>query len=318
MEDNAFVPSEPTNVIYYRDYYHTFQFDFDGTDVEGKEIPSRLMAVEILLDGEPLVFKDSDYYFHGGDGPDVTMIGLAEHAINYSSSLVNQYGNTYSIQLWNHDQLPEFTTVAIRPVCTGADTFTYGEAGEINLLRAAIPANPWNVEYNYDYEEFVFGALPIDTFGNGLAPWNYGYEVYVDDDLFVFKKDAYDLDSDITLIPYEGFEYNYYFYLYSQTIYDESTWQAIGQNVVMEVSMGNADISFQKIGVRAVYTDGEGNTTYSDIVNSDGTTTGVASLGSDSETVRWFNLQGIEVADPAPGAVYLRTQGGKTIKVLVK
>ena len=316
-EDKAFVPSQPSHVSFYRTYVNTIRFDFDDTDIEGNIIPGRLLAIEILVDGEPLVFKDSDYYFGDGNGPDVTMIGLANNAINYSAMTVSHYENYYIISLWGHDELWDFSTLAIRPVCTGADTITYGESCEINLERAATPANPWDLVYNDDYGQLTFGALPIDTFGEGLAPWNYGYEVYVNDELYTFKADLYDLEKDITVIPYEGFEYNYNFYISTQYIYDETTWATIGENVVMEVSMGLEDLDIQKIGVRAVYTDGNGVTTYSDIVNNDGTT-GISKIEKDSDEVRWFNLQGVEIDRPEASGIYLRTQGNKTSKIFIK
>lgn len=321
IEDRAFVPSVASEVVYYTDYYNNIRFNFDGKDVEGNEIPSRLLSVEILLDGEPLVFKDSDYYFNGGDGDDVTIIGLSEYAPNYSSSLVNHFGDEYLISLWGHDELPEFKTLTVRTVCTGGDTLTYGENCEIELERVATPANPWNITYDADRGVLKFGALPIDTEGNGLAPWNYGYEVYVNGELYTFKGELYYLESDITVIPYEGFEYNYDFYLSTDYVYDEIDWTLLDKVVVMEVQMNKEDLNIQKIGVRAVYTDGEGKTTYSDIVNSDGSIdipSAINSITSDNEEVKWYNLQGIEVANPSTGAIYLRQQDGKTSKVIVR
>lgn len=316
FEDEAFVPSAPSKVVYYKDYYNNFRFRFDGKDTEGNPIPERLLAVEILLDGEPLVFKDSDYYFNGGDGADITMLGLADHAI--SSSVVSNYDGEYVIQLWGHEELPEFKTVAIRPVCTGGNTITYGESCEIDLERAATPADPWDVTFNEENQELIFGALPIAPDGNGLAPWSYGYEVYVNDALYTFNAEAYDLENDITLIPYEGFEYNYYFYLRSEYVYDETTWTPIEQKVIMSVEMDKEEgLAIEKIGVRAVYTDGNGNTTYSSIINSDGST-GIKAINNEDGQIKWFNLQGLEVANPEAGAVYLRQQNGKTTKVFVR
>lgn len=321
FEDNAFVPSSPCNLVYYKDYYNNLRFKFDGKDVEGNVIPERLLAIEILLDGEVLIFKDSDYYFNNGEGADETMVGLSENSINYSSSLVTDLGGEYILSLWGHDELPDFKTIAIRPVCIGGNTVTYGESCEITLERPATPANPWDVAYDYDSKELTFGALPIDTDECGLAPWNYGYEIYVNDELYLFKGELYDLENDITLIPYEGFEYNYNFYLNTEYVYDETTWSIIDKKMVMSVSMDKEDgLDIQKIGVRAVYTDEDGNTTYSDIINSDGTigTVGIDNVRNDNGQARWYNLQGIEVASTEAGTLYLRQQGGKTTKVYVK
>lgn len=318
FEDVAFVPSKPSSLVYFKDYYNNIRFKFDGKDTQGNIIPERLLALEILLDGEPLVFKDSDYYFQGGDGSDVTMIGLSELAGHYSSSLVTKLDGEYILSLWGHSEIPEFKNLAVRPVCTGGNTITYGEICEIDLERAATPANPRDVEYKPEEHSLEFGAMPVDTVGNGVAPWNYGYEVYVNNSLYTFSGAAYGLENDITLIPYTGFEYNYNFYLHSNIVYDETDWSVIDNKTVMSVSMLDENLEIQKIGVRAVYTDGNGNTTCSDIVYSDGTVTGVSNIRIDNAPVKWFNMQGVEIAYPQAGGVYLRQQGGTTTKVLVK
>lgn len=317
FDDNAFVPSRPSDLVFYKEYYNCIRFKFDGKDTEGNPIPDRLMAVELLIDGQPFEFKDEKYYFQDGNGPDVTVVGLSEHSLNYSYSLVTHFSDEYILALWDDEELGHFKTLEVRPVCTGGDTFTYGEGIKIDLERAAIPANPWNVTFDEDSKNLEFGALPIGTDRLGLAPWNYGYEVYVNDELFTFKSNMYDLENDITLIPYEGFEYNYYFYLHSQNVYEESDWSLIGNNIIMSVDMDREELDIKKIGVRAVYTDGEGLTTYSDIINTDGTV-GVDSVSTLKEPIKWYNLQGIEVSQPLPGAVYLKRQGSSSSKVFVR
>lgn len=321
FEDKAFEPSQPIELVYYDDYYNNIKFKYDDKDVDGNEIPARLLTAEIFLDGKPLVFKNSDYYFHGDGDTEETMIGLNPSAMNYNNSLVSHFNGEYLISLWGHDEIPEFKELAVRIVCTGGDTFTYGPACELNLERPATPANPWDVTFDESYQSLVFGALPIDTDGNGLAPWKYGYEVYVNESLYTFEAALYDLDTDITVIPYEGFEYNYDFYLNTETVYDETDWSVIDKKVKMDVDMGKGSPEISKIGVRAVYTDETGNTTYSKIVNSDGTfgdVSGIETSIEGAEPVRWFNLQGIEVARPEAGSVFVRKQGGKTTKVFVK
>lgn len=321
FEDEAFTPSSPNGLVYYKDYYSAIRFKFDGKDTDGKEIPARLLAAEILLDGKPLVFNNGDYYFNGYEDREETIIGLSEYSVNYSGSLVSSFGGEYLLSLWGHDELPEFKEIAVRIVCTGGNTLTYSEPFALNLERAATPADPWDVEYDEGNMTLTFGALPVDTYGNGLAPWSYGYEVYVNDAIYTFEADLYDLEENITVIPYGGFEYNYYFYLMSRNIYDETDWSVIGNTVTMDVDMGNGEPEINKIGVRAVFTDAEGNKSYSKIVYSDGTSgdvSGIECVIGNEDAIRWFDMQGMEVARPAKGGIYVRTQGGKTIKVVVK
>lgn len=318
IEDKAAVPSAPTKVVYTKDYYSQIHFTFDGKDTEGNPIPERLLGVEVMLDGEPLVFSNSDYYFDNSTGEEATVIGLAEYSQNYSTSLVSHFNGKYVLSLWGHSELPEFQRLAVRTVCTGGGTVTYGEPCEIELKRAATPAKPWEVTYDADSRTLEFGALPVDTEGHGLSPWNYGYEVFVNDSLYTFNGTLYELENDITLIPYLGFEYNYSFYLHTNTIYDETDWSVMDQKPVMSVSMLEEGLDIQKIGVRAVYTDGEGNTTYSEIVNNDGSESAISAVTADDAPVKWYNLQGIEVANPESGAIYLRRQGSTVTKVYVK
>lgn len=221
------------------------------------------------------------------------------------------------LSLWGHSELPEFTTVAIRPLCIGGNTETYGETFEIALDRAATPANPSDVAYDADRRKLKFGAMPADADGNGLAPWKLGYEVFVNNELYTFSGAMYGLDDDIKRIPYEGFEYNYDFYLMTDYIYDDTTWALIDKRPVMEVSMLDEDLSIEKIGVRAVYTDRDGNITYSEIMNTDGTQgSGADAINVGNGSVRWYNLQGVEVAEPRPGSIYIRKADGKTSKVM--
>lgn len=317
FDDRAFVPSMPSNLFFYTDYDNKIHFRLDGKDTEGNVIPPRLLAIEILLDGNPLAFKDSDYYFGRGDGPDVTMIGLAEHAVNYNSGsgIVTHYGDEYMISLWGHSELPEFTTLAIRPVCTGGDTFTYGQTCEVVLDRQATPADPTGVVYDEENRKLSFGAIPVDVDGEGLDQKRYGYEVFVNDEPYSFSGTLYGLDHDIALIPYNGFDGNYDFYLNTETIYDETDWSVVGKNVIMAVSMKDETLDIRKIGVRSVYTDGEGNTAYSATAVCD--RGAVEDPVTDNGPVKWYNLQGVEVAEPAQG-IYIRVANGKTSKIYIR
>ena len=327
FEDKAYIPGEASGIVYYKDYNDVISFKYDGKDVDGNPIPERLLCAEIFMDGKPIVFEDGKYFFRGGE--DVTMIGLSEHALNYSSSIVSHYGDTYEISLWGHDALPEFKTLAVRLVGTGNGIITYGAESEIDLLRNAVPAAPWDVAYDKDRGVLKFGSLPIAEGGAGLAPWKYGYEVYVDGDLYEFKASLYDLDENVIVVPYDGFEYNYDFYHYSQTIYAETDWSVIGKNVVMEITMKEEGLDIRKIGVRSVYTDADGATSYSAIVNSDGSIdvpTGVESIVCDgsidySRPVEVFTLGGSRVSDSIEGllrGIYIVRQGGNTQKITVK
>ena len=88
-------------------------------------------------------------------------------------------------------------------------------------------------------------------------------------------------------------------------------------------------LDIRKIGVRSVYTDADGATSYSAIVNSDGSIdvpTGVESIVCDgsidySRPVEVFTLGGSHVSDSIEGllrGIYIVRQGGNTQKITVK
>lgn len=54
---------------------------------------------------------------------------------------------------------------------------------------------------------------------------------------------------------------------------------------------------------------------------SEGEIEGVSGIQSAIETNqkgKWYNLQGVEVSNPAPGSIYIQKQGDKTTKIFVK
>lgn len=317
FEDVPAVPAAASKVVALQDYYDIFLFDYDCTDVNGNAINPKLLQAEILIDGEPLKFSNDDYYFSNSSAQEVTAFGLSEYAPDYSSSLLSHYGDNYQVSLWGHtDRLPEFNTLGVRIVCLGGGEINYSDVKTLDLRRDATPATPGSVIYDPDTRKLTFQALPVDESGEGLSWRHYGYEVYVDGKLYTFPAEMYGLDENITYVPYAGFEYNYNFYFH--TVYDmDEDYNVVGQSYVGEISMLDENLDFNVIGVRAVYTDGEGVKHYSDIINSDGTV-GVDVVSADVTDIRWFNLQGVEVSSPERGSVYLQMHNGRTRKVLVK
>lgn len=52
-----------------------------------------------------------------------------------------------------------------------------------------------------------------------------------------------------------------------------------------------------------------------EVNKTEGMQTGVEAVGVEDEDVEWYNLQGIRIENPAPGAVYIRRQGNTSIKI---
>ena len=73
---------------------------------------------------------------------------------------------------------------------------------------AAVPADPeitnwWDYDEYYESAELDFNISTTDVDGNYITPAKLSYQVYVDDELFVFEQDEYeDLDGDYDELPY--------------------------------------------------------------------------------------------------------------------
>lgn len=89
-----------------------------------------------------------------------------------------------------------------------------------------------------------------------------------------------------------------------------------------EISEGtSAKFSFASLGEFKCYTkDAAGNVSDPIIMTFEGVASGVEDIAADAEVgeAQFFNMQGVRVANPAAGYVYIKVQGDKATKVLVK
>lgn len=79
----------------------------------------------------------------------------------------------------------------------------------------AVPADPqittfWDYDEDYESAELDFNLIATDVDGNYINTEKLSYQVYVDDEVFVFEQDEYeDLDADYDELPY-GFGDGYW------------------------------------------------------------------------------------------------------------
>ncbi len=89
-----------------------------------------------------------------------------------------------------------------------------------------------------------------------------------------------------------------------------------------EISEGpSAKFSFASLGEFKCYTkDAAGNVSDPIIMTFEGVASGVEDIAADAEVgeAQFFNMQGVRVANPAAGNLYIKVQGDKATKVLVK
>ena len=99
-----------------------------------------------------------------------------------------------------------------------------------------------------------------------------------------------------------------------------------GASVTKEVETGRNLLSFFGLqpGIKYELTlyaeSGEMQTepiTYS-FVTAGEDTTGIDSISTDNEDVRYFNLQGIEIFNPTPGTICIKVNGKKAERIIVR
>lgn len=79
------------------------------------------------------------------------------------------------------------------------------------------------------------------------------------------------------------------------------------------------DYRGKNIHIRSIDGNGatSGHLSYS--IDADGNVSGIADALAPAEAeAQWFNLQGIEIAEPASAGIYIRRQGNSAVKVIIK
>ncbi len=170
---------------------------------------------------------------------------------------------------------------------------------------AGTPVNPTGLEWNedfieYGYYSFIFSMSNISD-GVVLNANDLYYRIFVDDELWEFYEDGYEY-SGLSNANLDGTTELPYTFDNGNDIY---SWDSITREV------GIYPDGITTIGVQAVYKY-DGVTTVSDIVTLDIETgeisTGVNSIATDNnvKSVRYYDLNGLEVSKPSKGIVIER------------
>lgn len=194
-------------------------------------------------------------------------------------------------------------------ICIPNPDFTVGK-----LLTPAL-YNFYEEDEEYDFDaEFYFNLATVDASKNILPTERLGYQVIMDDEIFTFYNDEYELPvgvEETTIIPYD--------YVSEDT--DDFDSYGTRHGFIFHTR------GFQNLGVREVYTDANGNNVFSDVLwapGFEGTFSGVASnfVERTVASKTFYNLSGVRVANPEKGVYILRTSytdGTSTArKVVVK
>ena len=303
---------------------------FDGNDVYVKGLFSSIMnaAVKGKLDGDKVTFETSQYL------GEYTVVGtLTWFLAGHTETVTDEKGEYDIFQI---DPSITFAYDKENNVLSSTQAYCISSSPE-KVLYYAVEKNPYicipakditvtklltpiyGSFYPADEEtgwetEFFFHLATLDADRHVLPTDRLGYQVVMDDEIFTFYNDEYELPAGVeetTIIPYGYASANTYDFGSTDT-YHGFVFHSVG---------------FTSLGVREVYTDANGNNIFSDILwapGYEGTFNGVAATVADRTVASktFYNLSGVRVANPEKGVYILRTNytDGTSVarKVVVK
>jgi hypothetical protein len=176
------------------------------------------------------------------------------------------------------------------------------------VTNIAKPANPTSIQFmNRSRMRACFTLSTKDVDGNALSLDNLYYRLFIDGNLYTFKKDDYThLSEDMTLIPLTFSNGGYPFY------YDDATIYLDFENLNLPTT----------IGVQEVYIV-DGHESVSDIreynveTHKQSITTNIQHLPSIvSNKNTYYDIQGRKLSSPTKGINIVRQSDGRVIKII--
>lgn len=176
------------------------------------------------------------------------------------------------------------------------------------ITNIATPANPTNIKFmNGSRMRARFTLSTKDINGNTLNLNNLYYRLYIDGNLYTFKKTDYThLTEDMTLIPLKFDNDGYPFYCDDETIYLDF------ENLTLP----------NTVGVQEVYII-DGHESVSDILvynvatSKQSITTDINKLTTVTPAnAEYYDLQGHKISSPTKGINIVRQVDGKVVKMI--
>ena len=155
------------------------------------------------------------------------------------------------------------------------------------------PLDPYGLSYDdskmvdYDYAAFKFYVPAVSTEGDCLLPGDLSYVVFVDGEEWTFDADEYDIAEDLEEIPWTFNDY----------------WICYGFDAEIEREVDFFVEGITTLGVQSIYRY-NGEETRSEIVTIDlDDPTAVTAVGAGKKVadVKYYGIDGREVANPAAG-----------------
>lgn len=204
------------------------------------------------------------------------------------------------------------TLVAVDPeMCLFEDDFyasyvytsLYNVSFEKFEVKPVAPATPSVLSWDDDpgYETLILTVPSESVDGEFVNTEWLTYSIMLDGELYTFTRSLYSgISEDMTAIPYD---------------FTDDNWDIISSNDIKRISMFTLDWS--EVSVFSTYTvDGVAtNSEVSTFIRS-----GVDDvLASDNESVRYYNLQGIELnGKNLSRGIVIKRQGDKVSKVVIR
>ena len=299
------VPANPTADDWYdsgsEGGYSRFYFTIDLHDVDGNPLVKDNVYYSIYTDNDEIFTFDANTYGSSGVTEDMTLMPYLLQRYD----LYPQSGYIYFYRT-NKGSNPFFNErigIQVHYIVDGIDN-----ASEIVYWylpqapeEAATPADPIVINWHdcgdvdgYSYLEFV---LPeVDTEGNPLEMEYVSYSIYTDNDqLFTFDYDTYyyDIDEDMTAIPYDVWSDGYDFY--SSRVYFYYT------------NEGDDPLFNDRIGIQVHYTTQQGVFSSNIVYIDKHTAVNELNAGKTVANVRYFNIAGQEMAQPQGMTIQVTT-----------
>ena len=218
-----------------------------------------------------------------------TPVNLTLGAYDYNLVRYSSSGQTYSKTGLGVAYYGDFGKVSIAYSKLGG----YLELDDFAIADAEIAENYMDaVVYNVsDFSNIVFNADITAVDGNVQSPFT--VIVYDENGKVVAEKTSEELisvksgDSSIASVALNIENYD-----------EEAVYYATAYYVI-----NDARVSLGTVYFKYVESDVE---------------TGVKVLGTEDAPARYFNLQGVEISNPAPGSIYIKLSGGKATKNIAR
>ena len=299
------VPADPTADDWYdcgsENGYSRFYFTLPTTDVDGNPIDPECLSYSIYTDDDEIFTFDANTYSYDLY-EDMTEIPYWIYSGGYDFK--NYLVYFYRTNMGDNPLFENRIGIQVHYTVDGVKNSSNIVYYEVAPTVPAVPENPCDLTWSdcgdeSGYSRFGFTMPTVDVDGNPLNEMCLSYSIFLDNDqIFTFDYDTYyyDIDEDMTEIPYSVWSSGWDFYKGAVYFYRTN-------------AEGYDPLFTHQIGIQVYYTvDGVVNA--SDIVYLEvfpDTKVNELNAGKTVANVRYFNMAGQEMAQPEGMTIQVTT-----------